>query len=126
MSKYSTNHYRAYIGGEKPTGNGPKMMRYLTGAHQVYGMSGSCVLNGYGIAGVATEYAGDYIFAGNTSNNLVIFHQGLMVQWIDVYEFIILVQTYHNFTPCNSTVVISPPNLLNWFERKVDELIAQK
>ena len=80
------------------------------------------MLNGYGIAGVATEYAGDYFIVNNIS---FILHQGLMVQWMDVYEFIVVVQSYHNFTRCNSTVVISPPNLLNWFERTIDEVIAR-
>jgi hypothetical protein len=88
--------------------------RHLIGGEQTSGFSGSCVLNGYGIVGLAC--ANIY----NSTNAVV-------VPWIDIFQCIQENMRDKNVifpSNCSSTVV-SPPTLYNFAEKKFIPWIKQ-
>jgi hypothetical protein len=114
FSDININSYRAAIGGflNKHEHNPPFQLlpnlnpnyRFLVGAQQSQGLSGSCVLNGYGIVGVAcASYSG-----GNA----------VVVPWSDINKCFQKKKKSHYFPTlkfCNATVT-RVPNLQNFVE----------
>ncbi len=81
--------------------------RHLIGGDQQDGLSGSCVLNGYGIVGLACAYMND-----SPSVSVV-------VPWPDIYQCIAENMRDGNITfpsDCKATVV-APPTLYNRIEK---------
>jgi hypothetical protein len=115
-------NYRASIGGVfdyNMTGepfNGEAIVkshyRLLIGAHQTTGFSGSCVLNGYNIIGLACAT----LLENSKRTN------ALIVPWRDIDVCIVQAlkdQIIKFPTKCNSIEVITPPTLYNRAEVNV-------
>ena len=116
-------NYRATIGGfygvdEQGTAFNNEVVlransRYLVGAEQSDGFSGSGVLNGYGIIGIASG------FLKNTTNAVI-------VPWSDIYRCIQEQVNAGTLFPENcSSSIISMPSLLNRMEKNVFPLIKK-
>jgi hypothetical protein len=122
----SIRNYRASIGGLynfNITGepfNGEAIVkshyRLLVGGHQTPGFSGSCVLNGYNIIGLACVTLHEDSYKTNA----------VIVPWKDVDACITQAFDDQNIrfpTKCESNVILTPPTLYNRVEVNVVPLI---
>ena len=116
-SDINVNNYKASVGGtcgehiENDPFAGKAIVRanyrYLIGGSQSLGLSGSCVLNGYGIVGVAVAVA--------KFESPHILTTSLVVPWSDVVACFHKKQETHKFpslSSCNMTMSYVP-SLLN-------------
>jgi hypothetical protein len=128
FSDININSYKASIGGlyghtlkNSPFRSQPIInpnYRYLVGASQSLGLSGSCVLNGYGIVGVAV--AEERFPRPNSTSS---FNAALVVPWADIRNCIHRKFKSHVFptsVECKTAMVLIP-TLLN----KVEDMVSK-
>jgi hypothetical protein len=124
FSDVNVNSYKASIGNEygQSMSNPPFQdlpilkpnYRMLVGSSQSSGLSGSCVLNGYGIVGVAVAEKWD-IRADGTEK----LFTSLVVPWYEVLHCIKKLQKtylFPKFSNCSKVSQVLVPTLLNGVE----------